>query len=156
MPSSRRSSRRHSSRRASRTKRGGSRASRVRKVSRQTSRSRASRSARATRGGKVRASRASRSPKGGKLRLVKLSRSPKKEKKYRAHFSDGTHTDFGAAGMSDYTKHKDASRKDRYLKRHAKRENWRNMKSPGALSRYILWNKPSLRASLADYKRRFG
>ena len=97
----------------------------------------------------------SKSRSGGKVRLVKLTKSPKKEKKYRAQFSDGTHTDFGAAGMSDFTKHKDESRRQRYLKRHAKRENWRNMKSPGALSRYILWNKPTLTASLADYRKRF-
>lgn len=90
-----------------------------------------------------------------KVRLTKLSRSPKPEKKYRAHFSDGTHTDFGARGMSDFTKHRDESRRQRYLKRHSRNENWRNKKSAGALSRYILWNKPSLRASLADYRRRF-
>ncbi len=92
----------------------------------------------------------------GPLKLSKLSRSPIKGKKYRAHFSDGTHTDFGASGYSDYTKHKDSSRMKRYLQRHKKRENWGNLKSAGALSRYILWNKPSLSASVADYKRRLG
>lgn len=101
-------------------------------------------------------SRSSPRSRGGKVRLLRVSRSPKKEKKLRAYFSDGTHTDFGAAGMSDYTKHKDAARKERYIKRHSRNENWRNMKSAGALSRYILWNKPSLQASLADYRRRFG
>lgn len=90
-----------------------------------------------------------------KVRLLHLSRSPRPEKKYRAHFSDGTHTDFGAAGMSDFTKHRDESRRQRYLKRHSRNENWRNMKSAGALSRYILWNKPTISASLADYRRRF-
>lgn len=97
----------------------------------------------------------SRKTKGsGPLRLSKLSRSPIKGKKYRAHFSDGTHTDFGASGYSDFTKHKDPSRMKRYLSRHKKRENWGNLKSAGALSRYILWNKPSMSASVADYKRR--
>ena len=90
----------------------------------------------------------------GPLRLSKLSRSPIKGKKYRAHFSDGTHTDFGAVGYSDFTKHKDPKRMQRYLSRHKSRENWGNLKSAGALSRYILWNKPSLSASVADYKRR--
>lgn len=89
-----------------------------------------------------------------KLRLIKITKSPNKTKKYRAVFSDGTHTDFGAKGYSDFTKHKDSSRKSRYISRHKKRENWRNMKSPGALSRYILWNKPSLKSSIADYKRK--
>ena len=32
-------------------------------------------------------------------------------------------THFGAAGMSDYTKHKDKSRKRRYLTRHREEKN---------------------------------
>jgi hypothetical protein len=91
----------------------------------------------------------------GRLKLSKITRSPIKGKKLRAHFSDGTHTDFGGAGMSDYTKHKDSDRMKRYLSRHRKRENWKSPKTPGALSRWVLWNKPSLRDSIRDYKRRF-
>lgn len=90
-----------------------------------------------------------------KVRLSKIGRSPRAEKKYRAYFSDGTHTDFGAAGMSDFTRHHDEARRQRYLKRHSRNENWNNMKSAGALSRYILWNKPTISASIADYRRRF-
>ena len=104
----------------------------------------------------VRRSRSSRTKttKGG-VKLSKVTKSPIRGKKYRAHFSDGTHTDFGATGYSDFTKHRDSSRKQRYISRHSRRENWKNKKSAGALSRYILWNKPSLRASISDYKRRF-
>jgi CDGSH-type Zn-finger protein len=91
----------------------------------------------------------------GKTKLVSIKKSPIKGKKLRATFSDGTHTDFGFAGMSDYTKHKDPQRMQRYLNRHRSRENWNNYKSRGSLSRYILWNKPSLQASISDYKRRF-
>lgn len=89
------------------------------------------------------------------LKLKKISKSPIKGKKLRAYFSDGTTTDFGASGYSDFTKHKDVSRRKRYINRHRSRENWKNPKSPGALSRYVLWNKESLRASISDYKRRF-
>ena len=115
------------------------------------------RSRKSSRKGSRKGSRkSSRTSKKGsrKLRLVSLGRSPNKDKKYRAKFSDGTHTDFGATGYSDFTKHKDVERKKRYIQRHSRNENWRNMKSPGALSRYVLWNKPSLRASVADYKSR--
>lgn len=72
--------------------------------------------------------------------------------------SDGKRktTHFGAAGMSDFTKHKDPARMQRYLARHRKRENWNDPYSAGSLSRWILWNKPSFRASVTDYKRRFG
>ena len=62
---------------------------------------------------------------------------------------------FGQAGASDFTKHKDNERKQRYLNRHKKRENWNNPMTAGALSRWILWNKPTLTASVSDFKRRF-
>lgn len=64
-------------------------------------------------------------------------------------------THCGFFGASDYTTHKDPERKKRYINRHRKRENWKDPTTPGALSLYILWNKPTLKASIADYKRRF-
>jgi hypothetical protein len=39
---------------------------------------------------------------------------------------------------------------------HRKNENWDKPDTPGALSRYILWNKKTLRASIRDFKKRFG
>jgi len=57
--------------------------------------------------------------------------------------------------MSDFTKHKDTKRKKRYLSRHKKRENWNNYMTAGSLSRWILWNKPTLRESIEDYKKKF-
>jgi len=90
---------------------------------------------------------------------VVIKKSTKAEKKYMAIFYDGKRrvktTHFGAAGMSDYTKHKDKKRKQRYMNRHRTRENWSNYMSAGSLSRWILWNKPGLRASIRDYKQRF-
>ena len=62
---------------------------------------------------------------------------------------------FGLQGYSDYTKHKDNNRKLRYLARHKSRENWNNPMTAGALSRWILWNKPTIAASIRDFKRRF-
>jgi len=35
-------------------------------------------------------------------------------------------------------------------------ENWNDPTSAGALSRWILWNKPSFKGSVADFKKRFG
>jgi hypothetical protein len=90
-----------------------------------------------------------------KLKLVSIKKSTRPDKKYMATFNDGTTTHFGAAGMSDFTKHKDPERKQRYINRHRKRENWKDPKTAGALSLYVLWNKPTLRASIADYKKRF-
>ena len=62
---------------------------------------------------------------------------------------------FGALGYEDFTEHGNSLRKKLYLNRHRKRENWNDPMTPGALSRWILWNKPSLEASIDDYIKRF-
>jgi hypothetical protein len=98
------------------------------------------------------------------MKLISIQISPKPEKKYRATFlRDGRtiHRDFGAKNMGDYTQYskKDKefaeSRKSAYLTRHRSREHWEDPITNGSLSRWILWNKPSLDDSIADYKRRF-
>lgn len=95
---------------------------------------------------------------------AKLFPSPIKTKKYRAIFyEDGVEfkkTDFGAIKedgepYEDFTQHKDEERKNRYIERHREREDWSNPYSAGALSRWVLWNLPSLRESWNDFKRRF-
>ena len=62
---------------------------------------------------------------------------------------------FGAKGYSDFTIHKDPKRKNRYLDRHKKNENWNDPMTAGSLSRWILWNLPTLDASIKDYLTRF-
>jgi hypothetical protein len=89
------------------------------------------------------------------MKLTKISPSPVASKKYRAVFDDGTHTDFGASGFTDFTLSRDERRKALYLARHEKNENWNDPKSAGALARWILWNKPTLTESIADYRKRF-
>jgi len=90
---------------------------------------------------------------------VEIKPSTSKGKKYTAIFYDGDKkvktTHFGSAGMSDFTKHGDEERKQRYLDRHRARENWNDKFSAGALAKFILWNKPTLSTSIADYKKRF-
>ena len=91
---------------------------------------------------------------------VVIKKSTKSDKKYMAIFTNNDKTKkktihFGANGMSDYTIHKDKDRMNRYLNRHRKRENWNSFMTAGSLSRWILWNKPTLKASISDYKKRF-
>ncbi len=92
--------------------------------------------------------------------LIKITKSTNSNKKLMAIFKD-CHTErqktthFGAKGMSDYTIHKDNDRKKRYISRHSANENWNNPTTAGALSRWILWNKPTLKASISDYKKKF-
>jgi len=90
---------------------------------------------------------------------VVIKKSDKEGKKLQAKFTlkNGRTrtTHFGAAGMDDYTKTRDKDRKQLYLKRHRRNENWNNPLSAGALSRWVLWNKETRGASINDYKRRF-
>ena len=97
-----------------------------------------------------------------KIRSVRIKKSTKGKAKYVACFYNKSKklvkaSRFGAKGYSDFTKHKNTKRKQRYINRHKSRENWTRsgMTSAGALSRWILWNKPSLRNSITNYKSRF-
>ena len=89
------------------------------------------------------------------VKLLSVTKSDRAGKKFVAKFDDGTQTHFGAAGYEDFTTHGDEARKKRYLDRHRANENWNDYKSAGSLSRWILWNKKSLRESIQDYKQRF-
>jgi hypothetical protein len=95
-----------------------------------------------------------------RLTLKAIRKSHNKEKKWDAVFvkPDGREivTPFGQKGYSDFTKHKDVTRRARYLRRHkGMGENWNDPTTPGALSRWVLWNKPTLRGSIKDFKRKF-
>ena len=91
---------------------------------------------------------------------IVIKKSTKSKKKKMATFTNSQTnrkktTHFGAAGMSEYTKHKDKVRKSRYLARHKKRENWNDCSTAGALSRWILWGEPTLKASIKKFKNKF-
>ena len=62
---------------------------------------------------------------------------------------------FGANGYSDFTIHKDEKRKQMYLSRHRKNENWNDPFTAGALSRWLLWNKKTLNDSFHDFVKKF-
>lgn len=92
------------------------------------------------------------------LKTIRRSHNPAKKWDAVFEYPDGhtKTTSFGARGMSDYTKHKDKTRRARYLKRHAGMgEDWNDPTTAGALSKWILWNKPTFKSSLEDYKQRF-
>lgn len=63
---------------------------------------------------------------------------------------------FGARGYEDYTQHGDAARKQRYLRRHAERENWNDWTTAGFWSRWLLWNERTLTKSARDISKKFG
>lgn len=86
-----------------------------------------------------------------------LKPSNKKEKKYMIELPTGKIVHFGAKGYSDFTIHKDYERMKRYENRHKTRENWKRsgIGTAGFWSKWILWNKPSLAASVRDTEDRF-
>lgn len=91
---------------------------------------------------------------------VEIKKSPDPDKKHVAVFKDEQGrtktTHFGATGYEDYTTHHDDARKANYLSRHGGgNQDWSDPTTAGALSRYILWNKKSKAASIADFKKRF-
>ena len=91
-------------------------------------------------------------------KLLKITRSKNKDKKLDAIFMQNgkeKKVSFGQRGASDFTKHKNLDRKNMYLNRHKKRENWNDPITAGSLSRYILWNQPTIKQSTKDFKKRY-
>ena len=93
-------------------------------------------------------------------KLLSVTKSTKPKKKYDAKFINKKTkktkiVSFGASGMDDYTKTKDKEQKERYRTRHKKDLETNDPLRPGHLSFFLLWNKPTLKASIADYKKRF-
>lgn len=100
------------------------------------------------------------------MKLLGIKPSERATKKYVATFCmcDGEtkccdkerkRVHFGQKGSSTYIDHKDEKKKDAYIARHKVNENFNNPLSSGSLSRFILWNKTTLSASIADFKKRF-
>lgn len=98
-----------------------------------------------------------------------LTKSHKKDKKWDATFIvDGRErvVPFGAKGYVDFTRlprrttaQKRIAELTRlsYLQRHSGMgENWNDPLTPGALSRWILWEAPTVEEAEKQYRHRFG
>lgn len=85
-----------------------------------------------------------------------ITKSKKNNKKYDAIFNDKV-ISFGAKGYSDFTINKDENKKDNYIKRHEVNEDFskKGIKTAGYLSRYILWNKPTIKESIKDLNNKY-
>lgn len=96
------------------------------------------------------------------VKLVSVTPSDKPDKKLHVKLESDSGREknlhIGAKGMDDFTKTHDEAQKQRYIERHRAREDWRlsGLMTSGFWSRWLLWNKPSLSASVQDVKRRFG
>lgn len=85
--------------------------------------------------------------------------SDKPNKKYFIITNDNKKIYFGASGYEDYTQHKNPLRKIRYIQRHQKNEghlwNKSGINSPSFWSRFLLWNKPTIKESYNYIKQNF-
>jgi hypothetical protein len=53
--------------------------------------------------------------------------------------------------------HHDKKRRENYIKRHEKNEDWNNPMTAGALSRFLLWGpSTNLHTNIHLFKKRFG
>lgn len=94
------------------------------------------------------------------ITYVNITKSTRAGKKMMAIFYDEAKkkiktTHFGQENASDYTIHGDIQRKMNYLARHKEKEYWLIFMTAGSLSRWILWNKPTLTESIKDYMNKF-
>ena len=78
-----------------------------------------------------------------------------KGKKYDAIINDNKKVSFGATGYSDFTKHKDEERKDRYIARHKVNQDWKDYNTAGFWAKNLFWNRPTIEASVRDANRKF-
>ena len=83
---------------------------------------------------------------------VVITKSTNANNKFDAVINGKKTVSFGASNYSDYTKHKDPQRKDRYIDRHTNNENHglSGVKTAGFWSANLLWNKPTLKSSIDD------
>ena len=68
---------------------------------------------------------------------------------------------FGAAGYNDYTIYsknhgKAKAAQMRNIARHSRISNFRNPLTAASLSRYVLWEKPTIAGGIRAYKQHFG
>jgi hypothetical protein len=88
---------------------------------------------------------------------VVITKSDKTDNKMKAIINGKNTVHFGQAGASDMTQHKNEERKQRYIDRHQKRENWgtTGYESAGFYAKHVLWNKKTLKASVDDMNSKF-
>jgi hypothetical protein len=88
---------------------------------------------------------------------VVIQPSKSKTKKMDAIIDGKKTVHFGQKGASDFTLHQDPKRKQLYLNRHQKHEDWTKsgINTAGFYSKHILWNKKSIEASVDDLNKRY-
>ena len=86
---------------------------------------------------------------------IEISPSTRADKKFQAVVDDQKTINFGSKSASDFTLDEEKAHKEKYEKRHKKREGWTDPKTAGFYAKNILWNKHTIQASIKDTNQRF-
>jgi len=91
---------------------------------------------------------------------IYIKNSDRPDKKYLAEIHDKNKIDkvyFGDTRYEDFTNHKDEKRKEKYISRHKKNEDWTKsgLKTAGFWARWVLWNKPTLKESIEFLNKKY-
>ena len=87
---------------------------------------------------------------------VVISKSDNKSKKMMAVIDGKKTVHFGASGYQDFTTHKNSKRRDNYIARTSKQDHSKqNVASPAWMSRFILWEKPTLKGAVESANKKY-
>lgn len=84
-----------------------------------------------------------------------LKPSTRKNKKFMITTPSNKKIHFGDTRYQDFTMHKNKERKELYIQRHQAREDWNNLNTAGAWSRWLLWEKPSIEQAIEFIQNKF-
>ena len=86
---------------------------------------------------------------------IVIKKSSKAGKTYDAVINNSKTVSFGSSNYSDFTKHKEEERKKSYIARHKPNQDWKDHTTAGFWAKNILWNKPTIEASIRDTNKQF-
>ena len=99
-------------------------------------------------------------------KLISIQKSDKAGKKMMATFETNVRQKtihFGSASNKDFTiywktegKEKAEKMRSAYIARHKVNENWNDPMTAGSLSRWVLWEAPTIQGGIRAYKKRYG
>ena len=87
------------------------------------------------------------------MKQVLIKKSPKPDKRLVAEFPTKK-VHFGASGGSTFVDHRNTQTKKAWMARHKVNADWSDYDTAGALSKHVLWNKASMKASVSDLNSR--
>ena len=87
---------------------------------------------------------------------VVISKSDNKNKKMMAVIDGKKTVHFGHSSYEDFTTHKNSKRRDNYIARTSKQDHSKqNVASPAWMSRFILWEKPTLKGAVESANKKY-